>query len=128
MDDSAFRKKLTDEQYHVLRESGTEAPFSGQFDDFWKTGNYKCAACGNLLFKSNNKYDAGCGWPSFWGAIDDSKIRLLEDDSHGMIRTEVRCGVCDSHLGHLFEDGPREHGGKRFCINSLSLDFDKTKD
>lgn len=126
MDDDSLRQKLTKEQYHVLRESGTEAPFSGKFDDFWSTGNYKCAACGNILFKSENKYDAGCGWPSFWNAVDDTKIKLIDDDTLGMQRTEVRCGVCDSHLGHLFDDGPKEHGGKRYCINSLSLDFDKS--
>lgn len=123
--DDYFKKKLTPSQYAILREQDTEPPFSGKFDDFWKTGVYKCAACGTELFKSNNKYDAGCGWPSFWEAADNSKIKLLNDESHGMIRTEVRCGVCDSHLGHLFEDGPRDKGGKRYCINSGALDFDE---
>ena len=122
--DDYFKKKLDSNQYAILRESETEPPFSGKFDDFWKTGEYKCAACGTVLFKSSNKYDAGCGWPSFWEAADDKKIKLLTDNSHGMIRTEVRCGVCDSHLGHLFEDGPMDKGGKRYCINSGALEFD----
>ncbi len=123
--DDYFKKKLTPSQYAILREQDTEPPFSGKFDDFWKTGVYRCAACGTELFKSNNKYDAGCGWPSFWEAADNSKIKLLNDESHGMIRTEVRCGICDSHLGHLFEDGPKDKGGKRYCINSGALDFDE---
>lgn len=121
--DDFFRQKLTTQQYMVLRQSATEAPFSGQFDDFWQTGKYYCAACHTLLFQSDTKYDAGCGWPSFWQAVDDSKIKLVKDKSHFMIRTEVRCRNCNSHLGHLFDDGPQDKGGARYCINSSALDF-----
>ena len=124
MTNDDYKKKLSEEQYAVLREAATEPPFSGKFDDFWKTGDYKCGACGTVLFKSNTKYDAGCGWPSFWDAADNSKIKLIDDDSLGMQRTEVRCGVCDSHLGHLFNDGPVEHGRRRYCINSAALNFE----
>ncbi len=124
MTNDDYKQKLSEEQYAVLRESATEPPFSGKFDDFWKTGDYKCGACGTVLFKSNTKYDAGCGWPSFWDAADNSKIKLIDDDSLGMQRTEVRCGVCDSHLGHLFNDGPVEHGRRRYCINSAALNFE----
>ena len=124
--DEYFQKKLKPNQYKILREADTEPPFSGEFDDFWKTGEYKCAGCGSILFSSKSKYEAGCGWPSFWEAADNSKIKLIDVTSLGMTRTEVKCGVCDSHLGHVFDDGPSEHGGKRYCINSLSLDFDKS--
>ncbi|MEI7838163.1 MAG: peptide-methionine (R)-S-oxide reductase MsrB [bacterium] len=127
MTDEEYKKKLTKEQYAILRGSATEPPFSGKFDDFFETGDYTCGACGSVLFKSNTKYDAGCGWPSFWDATDNSKIKLLDDSSLGMHRTEVRCGVCDSHLGHLFNDGPVEHGRKRYCINSGALNFEKSK-
>jgi len=121
--DEEIKKKLTKDQYKVLRESQTEPPFSGVFDDFWQIGQYRCALCHQILFESNAKYEAGCGWPSFWQAIDQTKIKLVEDRSHFMIRTEVRCANCDSHLGHLFNDGPVNKGGQRFCINSLALDF-----
>jgi peptide-methionine (R)-S-oxide reductase len=127
MTDDDYKKKLSKEQYAILRQAATEPPFSGKFDDFWKDGVYKCGACGTVLFKSNTKYDAGCGWPSFWDAADNSKVKLVDDDSHFMHRTEVRCGICDSHLGHLFNDGPRDHGGKRYCINSGALDFETGK-
>lgn len=120
-----FKKKLKPSQYKILREADTEPPFSGEFDDFWKTGKYKCAACGSILFTSDSKYDAGCGWPSFWKAADNSKIKFVDDQSHGMTRTEVRCGVCNSHLGHVFEDGPVNHGGQRYCINSGALSFNE---
>ncbi len=123
LSDDSFRQKLTAQQYMVLRQGLTEPPFSGQFDDFWQTGKYYCAACHTLLFQSDTKYDAGCGWPSFWQSVDDSKIKLVKDSSHSMIRTEVRCRNCDSHLGHLFDDGPQDKGGSRYCINSLALDF-----
>lgn len=122
-DESYFKKNLTPEQYKILREAYTEPPFSGKFDDFWKSGVYRCAACKTILFSSKHKYDAGCGWPSFWEAVEDNNIKLEEDLSHGMVRTEVKCGVCGSHLGHLFDDGPSDHGGKRYCINSGALDF-----
>lgn len=123
MSDEDWRKRLEAPAYRVLRERATEAPFSGKFDDFYETGIYKCAGCGQVLFRSENKYDAGCGWPSFWSAVDDARIKLVDDYSHGMQRTEVKCGTCDGHLGHVFPDGPSEHGGMRYCINSLALDF-----
>lgn len=119
-----WQKRLSPKQYHVLREKGTEPPFSGEFDDFWHSGVYKCAVCGQVLFKSDTKYDAGCGWPSFWEVVDQTKIKLLPDHSLGMARTEVQCGNCGGHLGHLFNDGPKEHGGQRYCINSVALAFD----
>lgn len=125
LSDSEWKKRLSEEQYRVLRQKHTEPPFSGKFDDFWNSGIYKCAGCGTVLFTSDTKYDAGCGWPSFWSAIDDSKIKLVPDSSFGMSRTEVICGTCQGHLGHVFDDGPKLHGGKRFCINSAALDFNQ---
>lgn len=122
--DSYWQQKLTPEQYHVLRGKGTEAPFTGKFDDFFETGVYKCAACGQILFTSDTKYDAGCGWPSFWDAVDNQNIELATDTSYGMTRTEVKCGKCGGHLGHVFDDGPADKGGKRYCINSTALNFD----
>jgi len=118
-----IKKRLTKDQYKVLRQAQTEPPFSGKFDDFWHTGQYRCALCHQVLFESDTKYEAGCGWPSFWRAVDQSKLKLVEDRSHLMVRTEVRCANCDSHLGHLFNDGPKDKGGQRYCINSLALDF-----
>lgn len=119
-----WRKKLSAEQYHVLREKGTEPPFSGKYDGFFDSGNYKCAACGNILFTSKTKYDSGCGWPAFFAANEGS-IKAQEDSSHGMLRIEVMCRKCGGHLGHVFDDGPKEKGGKRYCINSLALQFEK---
>ncbi len=127
MSDEDWQKKLSSDQFKVLRQKATEPPFSGKFDDFWKEGVYKCAACGEVLFTSDTKFDAACGWPSFWTAVDDTKIKLVPDYSHGMIRTEVQCGNCGGHLGHVFDDGPKEHGGQRYCINSISLDFEDAK-
>ena len=121
-----WREKLTPEQFHVLRDKGTELPFSGKFDDFFETGDYKCAACGTTLFSSDTKYDAKCGWPSFYEAIDSGKIELKEDVSFGMRRTEVLCKTCGGHLGHLFDDGPAPTG-QRYCINSAALDFKKVE-
>lgn len=118
-----WQQKLTPEQYRILRGKGTEAPFSGKFDDFYETGVYKCAACGQILFKSDTKYDAGCGWPSFWDAVDNKNIELATDTNYGMSRTEVKCGKCGGHLGHVFDDGPADKGGKRYCINSVALYF-----
>lgn len=123
--DEYWREKLTPEQYYVLREKGTERPFTGKFDDHWEPGVYTCAGCGNELFQSQTKFDAGCGWPSFYEALDKDKIVEKLDRSHGMIRMEILCAKCGGHLGHVFNDGPRDKTGLRYCVNSLSLDFKK---
>jgi peptide-methionine (R)-S-oxide reductase len=119
-----WKKFLTDEQYHVLREKGTEAPFTGKYYLNKEKGMYVCGACGNDLFTSDMKFDSHCGWPSFDKEIEGGKIKTITDSSHGMIRTEIVCANCGSHLGHLFDDGPTETG-MRYCVNSLSLDFKK---
>ncbi len=117
-----WKKKLTPEEYRVLREKGTEAPFTGKFYKNFEKGMYKCAACGQDLFSSDTKFDSDCGWPSFDGSLTGN-VKFQEDNSFGMQRTEVLCSNCGSHLGHVFDDGPRETTGKRFCINSISLNF-----
>jgi len=119
--------KLTPEQQHILVEKGTEAPFTGKYYEHKETGRYICAACGNELFSSQDKYDSGCGWPSFDRAVDTGNIKTDLDESHGMVRVEAMCGKCGGHLGHVFNDGPAETTGKRFCINSAALDFKKGK-
>ena len=124
--ESEWKKTLTEMQHHVLREKGTERPFTGKYWQHRKDGTYVCAACGQELFRSETKFDAGCGWPSFWDAADKDKIELRDDHSHGMDRIEVLCRRCGGHLGHLFDDGP-EPTGQRYCINSASLDFKKEK-
>jgi methionine-R-sulfoxide reductase len=117
-----WKKKLSDEQYYVLREKGTERPFTGKFYLHKDKGVYTCAACGNELFTSDMKFDSQCGWPSFDREIKGGKIKTEVDSSHGMIRTEIMCAKCGGHLGHLFNDGPTETG-IRYCVNSLSLEF-----
>lgn len=121
--DAEWRKLLTEEQYRVLRQKGTEPPFTGTYVAQKKPGMYSCAACGNPLFSSGTKFDSGTGWPSFWEVYLSGQVKFVEDLSHGMVRTEVVCAACGSHLGHLFDDGPQEKGGKRYCINSCALHF-----
>lgn len=123
--DDDFKNKLTPEQYRVLREAGTEAPFSGKLLHNNDTGDYKCAACGNVVFQSGTKFDSGSGWPSFYDAANTKAVKLIEDNSHGMHRMEVRCAKCGSHLGHVFNDAPDQPTGMRFCINSAALEFKK---
>jgi len=116
-----WKKELSPQAYYVLRKKGTELPFSGKYNLFFKDGTYRCAACGAPLFRSESKFESHCGWPSFDQAIKGS-ILYKEDRSHGMIRTEILCAKCGGHLGHVFNDGPTETG-KRYCINSVSLSF-----
>lgn len=121
--DEEWRKSLTPEQYHVCREKGTERAFTGKYWDSKEAGVYRCAGCGNPLFDSADKYDSGTGWPSFVSPIADQAVETKEDDSYFMRRTEVLCSKCESHLGHVFPDGPGP-GEARFCINSAALDLD----
>ena len=125
MNDEQLRKTLTPEEYSVLREGGTEAPFSGTYVDNHEHGMYRCKVCGNALFSSDTKFDSGSGWPSFTDPAVAENVGTRSDDSLGMQRTEVYCKHCDSHLGHVFDDGPKEAGGKRYCINSVCLEFEK---
>lgn len=117
-----WREQLGDERYHILREAGTERPFTGDLLEMRDDGTYVCGACGAELFGSDAKFESHCGWPSFTHPEQQENVRLLDDYSHGMQRVEVRCKRCDSHLGHVFDDGPGP-AGTRYCINSLSLDF-----
>jgi len=118
-----WREDLDPERYHVLREKGTERAFTGKYWDLKDDGVYHCAACGEPLFSSETKYDSGSGWPSFDQPLGEQSVAEIDDRSHGMIRTEVVCKKCHSHLGHVFPDGPQETTGLRYCINSASLDF-----
>lgn len=121
--EAEWKLRLTPEQYHVLREAGTERAFAGTLTDNKATGEYDCAACGQPLFTSDSKFDSGSGWPSFTRPIFPEAIVEYRDVSHGMVRVETRCGRCDSHLGHVFPDGPRDDTGLRYCMNSVALEF-----
>lgn len=123
--ESYWKEKLTPEQYRIMREQGTEAPFTGKYVDNHETGMYECAACGHPLFSSDTKFESGSGWPSFDQPINREKVALVEDNSHFMKRTEVTCKNCGAHLGHVFPDGPKETTGERYCINSCALEFKK---
>jgi peptide-methionine (R)-S-oxide reductase len=122
--DEELKKQLTPEQYHILREKGTELPFTGQYLKFKGDGMYTCAVCGQPLFASGTKFDSGSGWPSFYDAAKSDAVKLIEDTSHGMHRVEVQCANCGSHLGHVFNDAPDQPTGMRFCINSACLMFE----
>ncbi len=124
--DQEWQQELTPDQYRVLREKGTERAFTGEYNDNKATGVYTCAACGQELFSSEAKFDSGSGWPSFYAPLTDDSVEEERDTTHGMIRTEVLCSRCESHLGHVFDDGPQPTG-QRYCMNSISLDF-KPKD
>ena len=120
--EAEWKAQLAPEQYRVTRQKGTERPFTGEYWDNERPGEYRCVGCGTLLFASDTKFDAGCGWPSYYEPIDSEVVERIVDHSHGMTRVEVRCNNCGSHLGHVFEDGP-EPTGERFCINSAAIDF-----
>lgn len=120
--EAEWRERLSEEQYRVLRQKGTEAPHSGKYNLHFQNGEYHCAACNAKLFESNQKFENNCGWPSFDDAIEGS-IEYVQDRSHGMVRTEILCANCGSHLGHVFDDGPSDTG-QRFCVNSASIEFE----
>lgn len=122
--DQEWREELTPEQYQVCRQKGTERAFTGKYHDCKESGTYRCICCGRELFSSGAKFDSGTGWPSFYEPISEGAVKTERDTGHGMVRTEVMCGACDAHLGHVFDDGP-EPTGLRYCINSVSLRLDK---
>lgn len=121
--DAEWQQILDPESFRILRQNGTEYPYSGKYDKFYEPGKYYCKGCHAYLFSSDTKYNSGCGWPAFYDVQKDA-IRYIEDLSHGMRRVEVRCATCDGHLGHVFEDGPRDKTGLRYCINSVAMEFE----
>ena len=121
--DEQWKRLLTPEQYEVLRGKGTERPFANKYDEHFAPGTYTCAACGQELFSSDAKFNSGCGWPAFYAAKAGNRVKLTPDRSHGMVRTEVTCSRCNSHLGHIFDDAPQTPTGQRYCINSAALNF-----
>lgn len=127
LSDADWKARLTPEVYYIARMKGTERPWTSRFEKFDEKGTYFCAACGQALFRSDTKFDSGCGWPSFYEPVSKNSILYLEDRTHGMVRTEVQCGRCEAHLGHVFEDGPPPTG-LRYCINGVILDFEKARE
>ena len=122
--ENKYFKNLTQAERKILANKGTEAPFSGEYNNHFEKGYFVCRACNNKLYESKTKFDSGCGWPAFHSEDSDACISRIVDVTHGMVRTEVRCGTCDAHLGHVFKDGPRKHGGERYCINSAAMEFE----